>query len=212
MSSSNSSTDPKNETKNIKIQGGAEIFGGEIRQKKSTRSSRVKRSSQILVPKKSDEGPAFSSVPTPSSVVGVVGGDSKQVKKSQPAQPVQPQPAQPQPAQPQPTHLQSQTQPLKVILKKNQDQSKKVFLKPKKHNQEIKNHTRKSRKVTLGIHGLKKRLTKAQNIRKSLASRPIEELKKELVMKGILKAGSKTPDDLVRQIAGDAEIVKGNLL
>lgn len=200
MSSSSSSTDPKNETKNIKIQGGAEIFGVEARQKKTTRSSRAKRTSQILVPKKSDEGPAFTPVPTPSSVVG--GAESKQVKKIQP----------PPQSQSQGQLQQPPSQQLKVILKKSQEQNKKVLLKPKKHSQEVKNHTRKSRKVTLGIHGLKKRLTKAQNIRKSLANRPIEELKKELITKGILKAGSKTPDDLVRQIAGDAEIVKGNLL
>ncbi|NDG30997.1 hypothetical protein EB118_13135 [bacterium] len=201
------------DTKNIKIQGGAEIFGGETRKKKTTRSSRTKQGSQMMVPKKLEDGPALTPVPTPAIIMG---GEVKLKKMSSGSEvkkiSVPPSPS-PAPAPPtNQTHTNPTSQPLKVVLKKAQEKDKKVYLKPKKSSQESKNQTRKSRKVTLGIHGLKKRLTKAQHIRKSLANRPIDELKKELVSKGILKAGSKTPDDLVRQIAGDAEIVKGNLL
>lgn len=193
------------ETKNIKIQGGAEIFGGVVSSKKSTRSSRGKKTAQIS--KNPDNGTILTPIATPTAVTGVeikkihtphtpeISKPSLQAQQSQPQSPTQ-----------------SPTQPLKVILKKAEEKSKKVLLRPKKTHQEQKNQTRKLRKVTLGLHGLKKRLTKAQNIRKSLIDKPIDELRKDLITKGILKAGSKTPDALVRQIAGDAELVKANLL
>lgn len=190
------------ETKNIKIQGGAEIFGGVISSKKSTRSSRGKKTAQIS--KNPDNGTILTPIATPTTVTGV---EIKKIHTPEISKPsLQAQQSQSQ------SPTQSPTQPLKVILKKAEEKSKKVLLRPKKTHQEQKNQTRKLRKVTLGLHGLKKRLTKAQNIRKSLIDKPIDELRKDLITKGILKAGSKTPDALVRQIAGDAELVKANLL
>jgi hypothetical protein len=39
---------------------------------------------------------------------------------------------------------------------------------------------------------------------------PIDQLRKELVEQGLIKATSKAPESILRQIAADAQIVGGN--
>lgn len=104
--------------------------------------------------------------------------------------------------------------PIKVVLNKAKVSHKAVKLNPKKpqnlnqhHYQHSQNKTKKSRKIILGIPGLKRRITIAQKIRYKTEHTPIEQLRAELVSKGLLKAGSKTPDEIVRQIAADAQIL-----
>lgn len=213
MSSLQESSPSSGDTKNIKIQGDANIFGdirvgGNPGKTKRTQRSKAKRQIQMTPRKIDDEksGPALVPVPTPSIVQGgktVDGGKTVEGVAGG---------AVPAPTAAPTATLSNHVQKMKVILKNPPQKDKKVHLKPKKTNHELKHTTRKSRKVTVGLLGLKKRLTKAHNIRKSLASKPIDELRKDLVAKGIIKAGSKTPDSLIRQIAGDTEIVKGNLL
>jgi hypothetical protein len=102
---------------------------------------------------------------------------------------------------------------VKVILNKPRMSHRAVKLVPKKNlppQQTVTpspNKTKKARKITLGVPSLKRRITIAQKIRSKVTSTPIEKLREELVSKGLLKAGSKTPDDLVRQIAADAQIL-----
>ena len=109
--------------------------------------------------------------------------------------------------------------PIKVTLNKIKISHKAVKLNPKKphiehttqqqqqNQQHQQNKTKKSRKFVLGIPGLKRRITMAQKIRNKTDQTPIEQLRSELIAKGLLKAGSKTPDILVRQIAADAQIL-----
>jgi hypothetical protein len=99
---------------------------------------------------------------------------------------------------------------VKVELKKKMT-AKKVHLNPKKAEapkQSAKKHqTRKSRKVTLGISTLHKRITRAKKLHKSVKDMPLDKLKEKLIKGGLIKANSKAPEKLLRQIAGDAEVV-----
>jgi hypothetical protein len=98
---------------------------------------------------------------------------------------------------------------VKVELKKKLT-AKKVHLNPKKsevQKQIKKHHTRKHRKVTLGISNLHKRITRAKKLHKEAKEMPIDKLKEKLIKGGLIKSNSKAPEKLLRQIASDAALV-----
>lgn len=98
---------------------------------------------------------------------------------------------------------------IKVELKKKTT-AKKVHLNPKKaepQKQIGKSKTRKARKVTIGVSSLHKRITRAKRLHKSVKDMPIESLKAKLVKSGLIKANSKAPDHVLRQIATDSAVV-----
>ena len=68
------------------------------------------------------------------------------------------------------------------------------------------------RKVTLGVSSLHKRLTRAKKMREKVKEVPINELKEQLVKKGLIKSSSKAPESVLRQIALDSQIVAGKAL
>jgi hypothetical protein len=108
----------------------------------------------------------------------------------------------------------------KVELRKPAPQHRKVLLNPKKYKIAGENHqhtgggkstkTRKARRVTLGITTFHKRLTRAKNIHKDVKELPVEELRKELIKRGLIRESSKAPESVLRQIASDARIVASN--
>jgi hypothetical protein len=104
------------------------------------------------------------------------------------------------------------TKQIKVELKKK-TVTKKVHLQPKKaevpkaHAVSKKNHTKKVRKVTLGVSSLHKRMTRAKKLHKNIKEMPIDKLKDKLIKNGLIKASSKAPESVLRQIASDAEVV-----
>jgi len=71
---------------------------------------------------------------------------------------------------------------------------------------------KKTRKIVLGLVSLKKRQTKAKHIRDKVKEMPLSALKDHLVKKGLIKATSKAPESILRQIAADAQIVSGQSL
>jgi len=92
-----------------------------------------------------------------------------------------------------------------IQLHKKTDKAK-VKLHSKKV--EVKKHlTKKNRKIVLGLVSLKKRQTKASKIKQSVKEMPLEDLKKHLIAKGLIKVGSKAPESILRQIAADSQIV-----
>jgi hypothetical protein len=106
------------------------------------------------------------------------------------------------------------TKNVRVELKKKTT-SKKVHLNPKKADapkHSKKHQTRKARKVTLGLSNLRKRITRAKKLDKKLKEMPIETLKDRLIKGGLIKANSKAPESVLRQIAVDAEVVKNKAL
>uniref|UniRef100_A0A6C0KR29 Uncharacterized protein n=1 Tax=viral metagenome TaxID=1070528 RepID=A0A6C0KR29_9ZZZZ len=102
---------------------------------------------------------------------------------------------------------------IKVELKKK-PATKKVQLHPKKAepSKTSKRVTRKSRKLTLGVSSLHKRMTRAKKMHKTVKEMPLDKLKEELVKKKLIKPTSKAPESVLRQIAADAQIVAGKAL
>jgi hypothetical protein len=106
---------------------------------------------------------------------------------------------------------------IKVELTKKQE-AKKVHLHPKKDEpQKVavpkKMETRKRhRKVLLGVSVLHRRMTRAKKMQKKAKDMPLDKLKEELIQKKLIKATSKAPESVLRQIAADAQIVAGKAL
>jgi len=107
------------------------------------------------------------------------------------------------------------TKHIRVELKKKAD-TKKVHLNPKKpevlKHTSKKHQTKKSRKITLGVVSLHKRITHAKKLHKKVKEMPIEVLKDKLIKGGLIKASSKAPENVLRQIAADAAVVKNKAL
>lgn len=116
------------------------------------------------------------------------------------------------PIPPQPT-VGGSVKHIKVELKKK-PATKKVQLHPKKSEplKSPKKVTRKSRKLTLGVSSLHKRMTRAKKMHKTVKEMPLDKLKEELVKKKLIKPTSKAPESVLRQIAADAQIVAGKAL
>ena len=109
------------------------------------------------------------------------------------------------------TPQQGGTKQVKVELKKK-SHTKKVHLQPKKAEPHKapplkRNHTKKIRKVTLGVSSLHKRITRAKKLHKSIKGMPIDKLKEKLVKKGLIKSTSKAPVQVLQQMARDADII-----
>jgi uncharacterized protein YjeT (DUF2065 family) len=107
------------------------------------------------------------------------------------------------------------TKIIKVELKKK-IQTKKVQLQPKKTDVPIKGakklQTKKARKITLGIKSLHKRMDRAKKMTRKVKEMPLEKLREQLIQKKLIKATSKAPESVLRQIAADAQIVAGKAL
>ena len=105
------------------------------------------------------------------------------------------------------------TKHIKVELKKSTS-AKKVKLHPKKVESKPakKNQTKKSRKITLGVAQLHKRMTRAKKVHHKVKAMPIDTLKKLLIEKKLIKPTSKAPESILRQIAADSQIMDGKSL
>ena len=107
------------------------------------------------------------------------------------------------------------TKIIKVELKKRA-QTKKVQLQPKKADAPVKGakkaQTKKSRKITLGIKSLHKRMDRAKKMTRKVKEMPLEKLREQLIQKKLIKTTSKAPESVLRQIAADAQIVAGKAL
>lgn len=108
---------------------------------------------------------------------------------------------------------------IKVELKKR-GSAKRVHLQPKKAAGPVVSKkqglsagtTRKVRRFTLGVSSLQKRMTRAKKVQKKVDDMPLDKLKALLVQKKLIKATSKAPESILRQIAADAQIVAGKAL
>lgn len=115
--------------------------------------------------------------------------------------------------------LPENTKTIKVELKKN-NKTKRVQLQPKNTpNTPLKggkrspaSQTKKSRKVTLGVVSLHKRMSRAKKMTRKVKEMPYEKLREHLIQKKLIKPTSKAPESVLRQIAADAQIVAGKAL
>lgn len=106
-------------------------------------------------------------------------------------------------------------QPVKVILAKKK--GAKVILSPAKIRKlpgpSEKAKTRKvAKKIRVSLHGLNKRVTRANHIRKDASKQPIAEVKKTLVSAKLIKADSKAPEDILRKMYADYMMLKNRAL
>ena len=141
-----------------------------------------------------------------------VGGTSTPIPMPTPAPMLTPTPT-PMPM-PMPTPLQQGgMRQIKVELKKKST-AKKVHLQPKKvdPSSSKKHLTRKIRKISIGISSLHKRITRAKKVHTTIKAMPIDKLREQLVQKKLIKASSKAPESILRQIAADSQIVAGKSL
>lgn len=112
-----------------------------------------------------------------------------------------------------PSHYGGATKQIKVELKKRAP-SRKVQLNPKKAEvaPKKKPQTKKVRKITLGVSSLHKRMTRAKKVHKRIKDMPIDKLREHLIAKKLIKATSKAPEAVLRQIAADSQMVAKKIL
>lgn len=99
---------------------------------------------------------------------------------------------------------------VKVELKKKPT-THKVKLQPKKDAQK-KLKSKKTRKFTIGISALHKRVTRAKKVHKKMKEMPLAALKELLISKKLIKATSVAPESVLRQIAADSQIMSKSAL
>jgi hypothetical protein len=69
-----------------------------------------------------------------------------------------------------------------------------------------------AKKIRVSLHGLNKRVTRANTIRKEATKQPIEAVKKTLVTAKLIKPDSKAPEDILRKMYADYMMLKNRAL
>lgn len=118
---------------------------------------------------------------------------------------------------------------VKVILDKTNHKTRKLILAPKKviklpsgplakgTGEAVKKYShaktqKVARRIRVSVAGLNKRVNRAKTIKKESQVMPIEKLKKELETAGLIKAGSKAPETILRQMYTDFQVLKQRAL
>lgn len=198
-----------NQLKQIQITGGAaEDFSSVMKTGKRKRTSRKSR--------KEDE--------QPRTVSKQAGGTSPGTLVGLQASHVPTDPSAPQPKGVDTTGLKewpSGPAPVsggksKVVLdpKKKETTAKqlpKVKLEPPKKHAPT-SSTRKARKIRVSLTNLNKRITRHKKIQKEAKIVPLDQIKKTLVEAKLIKADSKAPESMLRQIYADYQSLKTKAL
>ena len=111
------------------------------------------------------------------------------------------------------------TQQPRVILAKSKKKSK-VLLAAPKHGKTVdlsganpaKKRSKTAKKVQVSLKGLTKKMSKAKKIHHKVSKNSLEDVKKELVAAGLIKADSKAPEDILRQMYTDFMVLKKRAL
>jgi hypothetical protein len=98
--------------------------------------------------------------------------------------------------------------PVKIVL--DAPKKKPVILQPKIGPQ--KKTRRVSRSIRVSVSGLGKRLHRAKTIRKDAGSLDLAEVKKALMNASLIKADSKAPESILRQMYADYMMLKDRAL
>jgi hypothetical protein len=213
------------EVKNVILTGAAaQDMAGGVKKEKKSRSKKVQQGGTTIIKDVSTNGQAVQGVSSTQPYVSNAGSPNPNTWLGSTQQTLIPPPIKPllNPTNSLTTqyNIPSQTggtiKHIKVELKKK-IHTKKVHLQPKKveapkSTTHKKSHTKKSRKVTLGIRNLHKRMTRAKKMTRKAKDMPIDKLKEQLIQKKLIKSTSKAPESVLRQIAADAQIVAGKAL
>ena len=100
--------------------------------------------------------------------------------------------------------------PQKVILTKKKKATKVILgttkmVVPKKQQKTMKH-------IKLNTKGITRRIKRAKLITKTLAAKPLDTIKKELVEAKLVKTDTKAPESVLRQIHTDYMLMKGKAL
>lgn len=107
---------------------------------------------------------------------------------------------------------------VRVLLAPPKKKVGKVVLAPPKQKlvaaiTKVGNKTRKvSKKIRMSLGGLKKRLTRQHHIKQESKKISIETVKKTLTQAGLIKADSKAPESVLRQMYADFQMLKNRAL
>lgn len=111
------------------------------------------------------------------------------------------------------------TKQVKVVLEKSKKKSTRVVLQPAKVKKlpgvasSKPDKTRKvAKKIRMSIHGLNKRVTRANTISKEAKQEPLDKVKKTLIDAKLIKADSKAPEDIIRKMYRDYMMLKNRAL
>jgi len=74
------------------------------------------------------------------------------------------------------------------------------------------NKTRKARKIRVSMRGLSKKIHRARTIRQKASETTFEQIKKDLQKAGLIKADSKAPETIIRQMYADYMTLKTKAL
>jgi len=111
--------------------------------------------------------------------------------------------------------LQGGAKPVKVILEKKKKTTRVVLAptKIKKIQPVEQQKTRKvAKKIRMSLNGFGKRVTRAQTIRVDAKKHSLDEVKKTLVEAKLIKADSKAPEGVLRQMYSDYMMLKNRAL
>ena len=103
----------------------------------------------------------------------------------------------------------------KVVISKTRKKSKVLFTAPKPASKPVEDAVAKKKtmkKVKMSTKNLTRKLKRANKIRKSATDKSIEDVKKELIKMGLVKANTTAPEDVLRQIYSDVETMKKRAL
>jgi len=212
----------ESEVRSVSITGQAvqDLQGGEGKKKRATRKKQEGGSITASAAESAGspnpatwlKAPVDYVQPVVRPVIHVSTHGSMPLQQPQSLQQPQPlQQSQP-PQQHQSTVQEGGVKHIKVELKKKVA-THKVKLNPKKADKPKKKHqTKKVRKITVGIHSLHKRMTRAKKVQKKITDMPIDKLKELLVSKKLIKSNSKAPESILRQIAADSQLVAKKVL
>lgn len=114
--------------------------------------------------------------------------------------------------------------PIKVVLAASKKKKSKVMLAapaaahapvitgPSTHRATTRKVPSHARKIKVSMKTLRRKINKAKTIRKSAADTPLDQVKKELHKAGVLKADSKAPEPILRQMYADFMTLKSRAL
>lgn len=203
------------ETKHIQITGGAKEDYEAMKTGKRKRSSRKQRK---------EDGPSVITKHTggtsPGTLVALQASSVPTTPGTPPPAPVPTTGLKTNPESPAP--VSALTQPAiptqggskpkaKLILEPAQKKKEGMKLAAPKAKHQA-NQTRKARKIRVSISGLGKRMTRHKKIQKEAKAVPIEQVKKKLIEVKLIKADSKAPEQMLRQIYADYETLKNKAL
>lgn len=205
------------ELKQIQITGGAkedyESLMHSGRKAKRTRKNR-----------KEDEGPTqiLKGGTSPGTLVGLAASHTETTPGTPPPVGVETTGLKTYPSGPAPVQqagTKKEGPKPKVVLEPakkehaSQKQLPKVQLSaPKAKHSGSASQTRKARKIRVSLSNLGKRMTRHKSIQKEAKIVPIETVKKSLVEAKLIKADSKAPESMLRQIYADYQTLKNKAL